>query len=228
MNGGQLTLYRVGEIAREGGDYYFTPVSALANSDVSFENLNDTELPQKLADLAVEHKLEAITAPIIDGKVVFTQLETGLYVVTQSEEDACDGFAAIQPFLISIPYWDGEKYVYDLIAKPKISPEPTPPTETPGPESSEPPGPESSEPPGPESSEPPGPESSEPPGPESSEPPGPESSEPPGPEPSEPPGPSLPQTGQMNWPIPVMAVGGIVFVVLGGFLCFRKKEMNEE
>lgn len=33
----------------------------------------------------------------------------------------------------------------------------------------------------------------------------------------------LPQTGQLNWPIPVMAVSGLLLFVAGWCICFRKK-----
>lgn len=183
LNSGRLTLYRVGEIARDGGDYYFTLIDELADSGVSLENLEDTALPQTLAELALSHELEALTAPVEEGKAVFSQLVPGLFVVTQQEADASDGFAAIHPFLISLPHWDGNRYVYDLTAKPKVALEPVPPTEPPETEPTEP---------------------------------------------TEPDEPDLPQTGQMNWPVPVMAVGGLAFVILGGFLCFRKREHHAD
>lgn len=37
------------------------------------------------------------------------------------------------------------------------------------------------------------------------------------------PGPKLPQTGQLNWPIPAMVIGGLALFVLGWELCFGKK-----
>lgn len=43
------------------------------------------------------------------------------------------------------------------------------------------------------------------------------------------PDPSLPQTGQLNWPIPVLVVGGLFLFVMGWFLCFgRKKDSYEK
>lgn len=184
LDSGRLTLYRVGDIAKDGADDCFALISALDDSNVSLENLEDTALPQTLADLAIRHELEAVTASIEDGKVTFTQLKPGLFVVVQQDEEASEGFAQIHPFLISLPHWDGEQYVYDLTAKPKVSLEPAPPTEPP---------------------------ETEPPKPT---------------EPTEPTEPWLPQTGQTNWPVPVMAVGGIAFIILGGFLCFRKRETH--
>lgn len=40
--------------------------------------------------------------------------------------------------------------------------------------------------------------------------------------------PKLPQTGQMNWPIPVMTVSGLALFLLGWFLCFGRKRDSYE
>ena len=54
------------------------------------------------------------------------------------------------------------------------------------------------------------------------------------PEPTEPPpptvpdGPNLPQTGQLNWPIPLMAVAGFGLFVVGWVLLFGKKREKYE
>lgn len=46
--------------------------------------------------------------------------------------------------------------------------------------------------------------------------------------PTEPTDPWLPQTGQLNWPVPVMAVAGALLFGAGGILCFGKRKNNEE
>ena len=48
------------------------------------------------------------------------------------------------------------------------------------------------------------------------------------PPPTEPGEPDLPQTGQLNWPIPLMAVAGLGFFVVGWTLCFGKKREHNE
>lgn len=48
------------------------------------------------------------------------------------------------------------------------------------------------------------------------------------PEPTDPPGPWLPQTGQLNWPIPLMVVAGLTLVIVGWVLCFGKKRTQYE
>lgn len=40
--------------------------------------------------------------------------------------------------------------------------------------------------------------------------------------------PKLPQTGQLNWPVPVLAVSGLTLFILGWALCFGKKENYEK
>lgn len=46
--------------------------------------------------------------------------------------------------------------------------------------------------------------------------------------PTESPGPGLPQTGQLNWPIPLLAVSGLGLFSIGWVLCFGRKKNNYE
>ena len=180
LNSGSLTLYRVGQIVWENGGYSFALIPELEGAEVSLDNLTGTELPAQLSELAKTRELPPITQPVAEGEAHFANLQMGLYVVTQSEKDACDGFKPINPFLISLPRWNetSGSYQYDLIASPKVGME-TEPTEPP---------------------------TTEPPPPED---------------------PWLPQTGQLNWPIPVMLASGLVMFVIGCFLWFGKKRRHE-
>lgn len=57
----------------------------------------------------------------------------------------------------------------------------------------------------------------------------PEPSKPAGTTPTTPTDPKLPQTGQLNWPVPVLVVSGLMLFAFGWILCFgRKKENYEE
>ena len=53
-----------------------------------------------------------------------------------------------------------------------------------------------------------------------------EPTEPPPPPP--PPPPELPQTGQLNWPIPVMALSGAILIIVGWILCASRKRCRYE
>lgn len=179
LSSGSLTVFRVGQIVSQDGDWKFALIPELQESDFSMNNLDDSQLATQLYLLVQDKELTGVTVQIQDGQAVFTDLTAGLYLVTQ--EEACEGFSTINPFLISLPRWNGNHYVYDLTAQPKVSfepeeTEPTEPTET---------------------------------------------------EPTEPTDPVLPQTGQLNWPIPAMSVAGMALFLVGLCLCFGKKNGHE-
>ena len=137
LEGGSLSLYRVGMVSITNGDAGFLPVEALADGP-QWTDLNDPALARELADLAQSRDLPEIREEILGGWVTFAPLEPGLYVVTQEVSQATEGFDAIQPFLISLPRWEDDGYVYDVTASPKV---PLVPEETPPPPPTEPPPP---------------------------------------------------------------------------------------
>lgn len=181
LEGGALTIVRVGRVHIDDGNAGFVLVDALAGGP-ALDKLGDPALAFRLLELALEKNLPTVRSEMKEGRTVFSDLEIGLYLVYQEDEDAAAGFDAIHPFLLSLPQWINETYLYDLTASPKVplETEPTEPTE---------------------------------------------STEPP-PEPSEPP--DLPQTGQLNWPVPVLTVLGLSFFATGWILCFRDRRNRHE
>lgn len=180
LDSGSLSMFRVGEIMKEDGNYSFALIEQMQSRKTPLENLDDPALAAELANLAKEEKLAEISTPIVNGKAVFTDLTPGLYVVVQEEADASDGFGAISPFLISMPNYENGTYTTQVTAEPKVPLEPTPTEE-------------------------------------------------PEPEPTQPDDPKLPQTGQVNWPVPLLAVSGMILFAAGWRLCFgRNKENYEE
>lgn len=183
LNGGYLSIVRVGEIVPENGEYRYRLLPALTPGP-ALEDLESPSLAEELAQLAREKALPVQRAPIRSGEAKFTDLELGLYLVTQPEADATPDFYPIAPFLMSVPQLvDG--YVYDVVAAPKMEPGsiPTQPTTEP----------------------------TQPPPPTTT-----------------PPGPNLPQTGQLNWPVPLLIVSGLAFFATGWYLAYGKKERYEK
>lgn len=171
--GGELTLYRVGDVHEDDGDYGFAPSAAFEAAGASFdaETLASASASAALADELVDFAAQqgvSGTAVAVgeDGTALFEGLEPGLYLAVQTE--ASDGFEPADPFLVSVPMLEDGTYVYDVDASPKVS------TLVPAPE--------------------------EPPTPQ---------------EPETPTGDKLPQTGQLNWPIPVLAVAGLALFAFG-------------
>lgn len=196
VQGGNLELFRVGEVLEENGDYYFGVLEEFKGSGVSLENVQSPEVAEALAEYAKD--LQGLTKDISsEGKVDFEQLELGLYLLIQ--EEAAEGFHEVNPFLVSVPKVVDGEYVYQVDASPKVQMEP---------KGTVPPG---SIPPPPDTT--PTPET---PPPNTTPPPG-----------SIPPSdtPKLPQTGQLNWPVPLLAVSGLWLFTMGWVLRFgRKKE----
>lgn len=177
LRDGQLRICKIADIHADTAR--FELIEPLQGEDLSLENPADSAVAEKALALVSEKQLPMLSAPITEGVARFENLETGLYLVYQTQQDASDGFAPIKPYLISVPYLSGGKYVMDVTAKPKVPLEevPTVPTE---------------------------------------------------PEPTKPTDSQLPQTGQLNWPVPILVVGGLVLFLLGWFLCFDGNKKKHE
>lgn len=168
VDGGSLTLYRVGDIVENNGDYSFALIEKLDDEKTALDNLEDPQLARDLAVKVAEAELKGITEPVKEGEAVFAEVEPGLYVVVQNE--AAEGFEKMSPFVISMPKFENGTYVTDIKAEPKPSLEKAPE------------------------------------------------------KPEKPQDPTLPQTGQLNWPVPVLAVGGVMLFALGWVICFKKRK----
>ena len=130
VSGGEMTLYRVGDIAEENGNYCFLPTQQFQPADISFENVQSPETAQKLAQYAREQKLQGETKAIrAEGTVSFERLQPGLYMIMQRK--AAEGYYAAEPFLVSLPMQLDGKYTYQVEASPKITPIPLTPPENP-------------------------------------------------------------------------------------------------
>lgn len=201
ISGGSLTLYRVADVyVTNGVNYSFRYTGDYKNCSVYLSNLGHSSTAWSLAEYTRENHISGTKIWIDDsGKAYFPDLELGLYLLVQ--EDAADGYNIVNPFLVTVPGRENGSYVYDVDASPKMALEPMDPP----PEETDPPPPEETDPP-PEETDPP-PEETDPPPPDI---------------------PELPQTGLTKWPIPVLAVMGLLLVVLGWYLCIVGRKKSHE
>jgi hypothetical protein len=223
--GGSLSLYRVGDLA--------DPLTLNRNfRDAAQDNpldLENADLAKDLAEYVQEKGLKGTVGQVSDqGTVTFSQLEKGVYLIKQ--ETAFQNGSDIAPFLVAIPQQGTGRYNID--ASPKVmvlNPEEPEPSE--GPEVSPNVSPEVSPSASPEVSPSVSPEASPgmSPGPSSSPTvsPSPATSVSPSPSAS-PTGATLPKTGQLNWPIPLMALAGVVLLLVGWRLYVQGKREKHE
>ena len=239
VSGGKLTLYQVASISRQNGNLSYDYTNGFENCGVSLGDLSESDLARILDDKRpAGSKGETLTLDT-DGKAVFSRLPLGLYLVVQST--ASTGYEKINPFLVSVPLVEEDTYLYDVDALPKVGTlTPTTPPDVPG----EPDKPEEPDKPT-EPEKPTTPENPDKPEtPDIPEEPG--KNTPPGADNpddwvlngrpdknKQAPGadnpedwvlngrPTLPQTGQLNWPIPVLTAAGTCLIAAG--ILLRKK-----
>lgn len=225
VGGGTLTLYRVAKVQKDNANLSFMYTNGFEDCGVELGDLSEGELAGRLAE-KIAATAESTTVEISDlGAAEFGDLEVGLYLVVQTT--AAENYNVINPFLVSVPIQENGSYIYDVDALPKVgtaakkTPEPPDTPDTPD-----------------------TPDKPEEENPNTPAAPGPDNPDgwvlgahgekiylnPEAPSPDNPNGyvmgaHGLPQTGQLNWPIPVLAVTGVVLVAAGIKL---KKETRKD
>lgn len=215
VGGGTLTLYRVAKVQKDNANLSFVYTNGFEDCGVELGDLSEGELAGRLAE-KIAATAESTTVEISDlGVAEFGDLEVGLYLVVQTT--AAENYNVINPFLVSVPIQENGSYVYDVDALPKVgtaakkTPEPPDTPDTPD-----------------------TPDKPDEENPNTPVAPGPDNPDgwvlgangekiylnPEAPSPDNPNGHvmgahGLPQTGQLNWPIPVLAVTGVVLVAAG-------------
>ena len=170
VSGGVFTLWRVGDIAEDDGNYSFVKTEAMEGYEGSLDNLDASGLAKDMAGYINDNSVESVVSIYNDsGTVVFSAVEPGLYLIQQTKSS--ENFQDISPFIISVPQNEDGVYVYDVNAAPKMA-KIAPPTPTPTPK---------------------------------------------------PVGPKLPQTGQLNAPIPILAGLGVLCIIIGLALRLAKR-----
>ena len=227
VSGMELSLRRVAEMDARG---QFALMGSYQSSGVSVDGLTSSsqwnQAAKELNDFAAEESIPADVWTVTEGQGVCTidGLESGLYLVAAETLETAEGRYDAAPFLVALPMLENEAWDYAPTVMPKIqftavpvSPEPSAPV---SPEPSGPVSPEPSSPVNPEPSSPVNPEPSAPvsPEPESSASPSPSGQPAASPTPSPGANEGLPQTGQLNWPIPLLALLGMLLAAAGCLL----------
>lgn len=118
ISSAEFTLYRVAEIAENNSIYEYKFVEAFVNSGKSTDDLSDEKTAKALAEYVKKHKISGISAKTDKkGFVKFNNLALGMYLAVQTGSVA--GFADCTPFLVSVPLNESGDFVYDVDATPK-------------------------------------------------------------------------------------------------------------
>lgn len=234
VGGGSLVYYQVGYVKEYDGNFSFAPTSDFKDQFEEIETQEQMEaavaadLAEKLANYAKQNNVNGNRVEIPEtGEVKLDSLNgedglpVGLYLVVQDK--AASGFRPVSPFLVSVPQYVPEVkdeggnvivddyYVYDVGVFSKmgsLSKIPTPPPEDP---------------------EDPGDHSTT----DTPDPVTPVTPAVPVATPILPLTPSmdpslLPQTGQLNWPVPVLTVAGLGLFLAGWLLRFGRQGKHHD
>ena len=199
IGGGTLSLIRVADIVWSEDAYSFLLSDGFQDSGLPLTALDTQETAEQYAAYADENQTEGVTVTVNEnGVAVFEDLSVGLYLITRY---VCPiEQVAMAPFLLTVPLQIGDESVYNVDASPKVSLVFTP-SEGERPDSPDTPG---------------GDTPDEPEFPDSTT-----AATLSGTtamhitEPTEPDAPKIPQTGQVKWPIPLLASAGMVCIALG-------------
>lgn len=121
VSGGELTLYRVGDIREDDGNYSFILTDTFASCSVTLENVQSSETAERLSDYARRKGIKGQTKKVsTSGNISFADLEPGLYLLVQRK--AAPDYQKVKPFLVTLPMRHGDAYSYQVDASPKVSP----------------------------------------------------------------------------------------------------------
>lgn len=119
--GGTLVLHKVGDAQAVNSNLAFSLTGDFSGSGVSLTDPNASGLAQMLADYAEENTLQGHSVQAdTQGFAAFSGLSAGLYLVMQTE--AVEGYLTVAPFLVSLPMYSGESgsWIYSVDAAPKV------------------------------------------------------------------------------------------------------------
>ncbi len=208
---GTVLCYQPASLTRdENGTEAYTYTEAFKECPISLDSLDDETNHDLAASLAAWiSEQEEITGTACDveeeGSVAITDLEAGLYLFMLQEGSTTS--YAFDPFLVSIPF-EGN---YEVDASPKVEVKSLAPATTPPAVSTPTAAPTLSPAPGGSPTQTPPSDASGTPKQEKA-------------------ASTLPQTGQLNWPIPLLTGGGLLFLLIGALLqrTGRRKKAEDE
>lgn len=121
IKGASFKLYQIALASSEDNNLAFTFTSDFQNCGISIDDLQAEGIAQKLAIYAKEKNISAVSGFASEnGTVTFSSLKLGLYLAVQN--GSITGYYAASPFLISVPMSsvDGTEWLYDIDASPKV------------------------------------------------------------------------------------------------------------
>lgn len=118
VSGAEITLYKVADAVNQNSNLHFAFTDAFVGFGGTPDALYGEADARRLADYAAENNISKIASDTDkSGFVCFTRLSLGLYLAVQSE--SVHGYSDCSPFLVSVPTESDSEWIYDVDATPK-------------------------------------------------------------------------------------------------------------
>lgn len=112
----EITIYKVGEAAIENSNLIFKNVLEIDSCKIDFTK--DKNITSSMVECIQNTSVKKETNKTDrDGKVSFTNLDLGLYLVVQASD--VKGYSKIDPYLAMIPREIDNNWTYDIVSMPK-------------------------------------------------------------------------------------------------------------
>ena len=114
-----VTLYRVADAELVDGKLRYSCVGDFAGYAKTLDDIKSLESAQKLFQYALDHRISGETKYTDGtGRTQFDGLEAGVYLISETKGNG--SYERFLPFLAVLPYDNDGKWEYNLIAEPKF------------------------------------------------------------------------------------------------------------
>lgn len=118
LSGAEISIYHIASVPKADYTVHYELTEEFAKSGVKIGEFENEELASDLMNYISENKISPITAfTNEDGNAFFENLSLGIYFVTQSGSVA--GYSDFKPYFVSVPIKENGVWIYDINAVPK-------------------------------------------------------------------------------------------------------------
>ena len=118
VSNAEITIYKVAEFISKNSNLEYVYDDTIKECNIDLSDLSNQELIPEINNCINDSLINGQTS-ITDsnGTVKFDNLKLGLYLVKQTS--SVDGYSNIEPFLVTIPKEEENKWIYNIEAIPK-------------------------------------------------------------------------------------------------------------
>lgn len=119
VRGGALTIYHVADLTKENGKIFYELTPEFKDSKIDLSEINEPGIAQDFDLYVLEKTLKGTEKPVTeDGTVCFDDLELGIYLIRQTKTP--HEYYPTETFLVSVPMKAENGWFYKVDATPKM------------------------------------------------------------------------------------------------------------